>query len=133
MNDIFLSGYRPIGGYFCRGERETHTELRSKVMAASRKTRKPVARLISLVRRGLVKIVQGRAVDLYSVERVEADWGAAYRVCKVDDAGVERADPYHVHFDDATGDSCDCKGFIAHRHCKHRDGLKALIVAGKLS
>jgi hypothetical protein len=102
-------------------------------MATSRKSRKPVVRLISLVRPGLVRIVQGHAVDLYSVQRVEADWGTAFRVCKVDEAGVERADPYHVHFDAQTGDSCDCKGFIAHRHCKHRDGLAALIAAGRLS
>jgi hypothetical protein len=97
------------------------------------KSRKPLARLIALVRPGLVRIVQGHAVDLYSVERVAADYGTAFRVCKVDDAGAEKADPYHVHFDPETGDTCDCLGYLRHQHCKHRDGLKALIAAGKLS
>src|SRR5579883_1069958 len=102
-------------------------------MSATRKSRKPLVKLISLVRPGLVRIVQGHNADLYSVQRVEADWGIAYRVCKVDEAGVEQADPYHVHFDAELGNSCDCKGFISHHHCKHRDGLRALIAAGKLS
>jgi hypothetical protein len=32
----------------------------------------------------------------------------------------------------AEGDVCHCKGHARHGHCKHVDGLKALITAGKL-
>jgi hypothetical protein len=42
------------------------------------------------------------------------------------------ADTYHVHFDRTLGDSCDCKGFVAHRHCKHRDALAELRGRGLL-
>ena len=28
--------------------------------------------------------------------------------------------------------SCECKGFASHGHCKHSDGIAALIAAGKL-
>ena len=42
------------------------------------------------------------------------------------------ADTYHVHFDATLGDSCDCRGFVAHRHCKHRDALAELRGRGLL-
>jgi hypothetical protein len=49
--------------------------------------------------------------------------------------GVHEQQPecvYHVHFDATLGDSCDCKGFVAHRHCKHRDALAELVHRGLL-
>jgi hypothetical protein len=101
--------------------------------STARKPRVKPARFISLLANGLVHIAQGHNADLYTLQRVEADYGVAFRICKADDAGAETADPYHVHFDAETGDSCDCLGFLKHRHCKHCDGLKALLAAGKLS
>jgi hypothetical protein len=100
---------------------------------ASSKPRKKVARFIGVVRSGLLRIVQGNVTEFYTLANVPADYGTAFRICKADDSGAEKADPYHVHFDPETGDSSDCRGFIAHRHCMHRDGLRALIAAGKLS
>jgi predicted nucleic acid-binding Zn finger protein len=42
---------------------------------------------------------------------------------------------YHVHLDDATGDSCDCLGHIRWGHktvCKHVAGIKACLQAGRI-
>jgi hypothetical protein len=99
---------------------------------SGRKARVKPARAISLLTSGLVRIAVGHKADLYTLQRVEVDFGVGFRVCKADANGAENADPYHVHFDPETGDSCDCRGFIRHGHCKHRDGLAALIAAGKL-
>ena len=109
------------------------------------KSRKPVkpARTVHLLGRpdpvGLVEISVGKARTAYLLERVPADFGAAIALTKLELAEVEsgvheqrQADPYHVHFDKALGDSCDCRGFVAHRHCKHRDALAELRGRGLL-
>jgi hypothetical protein len=97
------------------------------------KSRKPVVRLISLVRPGLVRILEGHTETFYTLAPVPADWGRAFRICKADIHGMEIADPYHVHLDAELGDSCDCLGSLKHGHCKHRSGLRALLAAGKLN
>ena len=46
--------------------------------------------------------------------------------------GLEaNGETYHVNLD---GDkrTCECKGFLKWNHCKHADGLAALIAAGRL-
>jgi hypothetical protein len=49
----------------------------------------------------------------------------------VQKAGEEAA--YEVCLSaDGTADACDCKGFARWSHCKHRDGLAALVKAGRL-
>ncbi len=40
--------------------------------------------------------------------------------------------PYVTDVGGEFGDSCTCKGGKYHGHCKHIDGTRALIVAGKL-
>ena len=108
----------------------------------SRKTVKP-ARAVQLLGRpdpvGLVAITVGKARTAYLLERVPADFGAAFALTKLALVEVEpgvhqqQADcVYHVHFDRTLGDSCDCKGFVAHRHCKHRDALAELRGRGLL-
>jgi hypothetical protein len=105
-------------------------------LATATKTRKPVkpARAVQLLGRpnpvGLVAITVGKARTAYLLERVPADFGAAFALTKLAlveiEPGVHQQQPecvYHVHFDPALGDSCDCRGFVAHRHCKHRDAL----------
>jgi hypothetical protein len=114
-------------------------------MATSTQSRKPVkpARTVVLLSRpdpiGLLAILTGTDRTDYLLERVPADFGAAYSLTKLELVQVEpgvheqrQAEPYHVHFDRTLGDSCDCKGFVAHRHCKHRDALAELIGQGLL-
>jgi hypothetical protein len=58
-----------------------------------------------------------------------ADFGRAFQVEKI---GLTVNDsPYHVHIDGGRR-SCECKGFLRHGHCKHADGLAALVAAGRL-
>ena len=108
----------------------------------SRKTVKP-ARAVQLLGRpdpvGLVAITVGKARTAYLLERVAADFGAAFALTKLAlveiEPGVHQQQPdcvYHVHFDATLGDSCDCRGFVAHRHCKHRDALAELRGQGLL-
>src|SRR5437868_3453348 len=89
---------------------------------------------------GLVAITVGRKRTCYLLERVAADFGAAFALTKLVmveiEPGVHEQRPdytYHVHFDAALGDSCDCRGFVAHRHCKHRDALAELARRGLLA
>jgi hypothetical protein len=69
-----------------------------------------------------VKAVQSTP-SLTKLELVEVETGVFEQ---------RNADTYHVHFDRTLGDSCDCKGFVAHRHCKHRDALAELRGRGLL-
>ncbi len=114
-------------------------------MATSTQSRKPVkpARAVALLSRpdpiGLLAITVGKDRTNYLLERVPADFGAAFALTKLVmveiEPGVHEQRPdytYHVHFDKALGDSCDCKGFVAHRHCKHRDALAELRGRGLL-
>jgi hypothetical protein len=56
----------------------------------------------------------------------------AYRLTKfVAQRKPGEPDHYDVTVDDAHG-SCECKGFVFHGHCKHRDSLAALRRRGDL-
>jgi hypothetical protein len=66
--------------------------------------------------------------------RLPADRGAGglrpgFKVEKVGPEADGAA--YHVNID---GDrrTCECKGYLRHGHCKHGDGLAALLAAGRL-
>ena len=74
----------------------------------------------------VVNITVGKQSDRYYVAKVAADWGKGFTLAKF---GSE--DQYHVNLN-ADGNSCDCKGHLRHGHCKHADGLAALVKAGKL-
>lgn len=76
----------------------------------------------------------------YHVERVECDFGAAaFRLEKYAAQQVEgEENVYHVLLDlapegDHPSHSCECKGFLAHGHCKHLESLLALHRAGRLT
>jgi hypothetical protein len=75
---------------------------------------------------GVVRISVGGKSQDYFLCPLAADFGAAYLLEKI---GGEEA--YHVNLNGEQS-SCECKGFLAHGHCKHRDGLAALAAAGRL-
>jgi hypothetical protein len=114
-------------------------------MATVRTSRPRVkpARTVHLVNRpdpvGLLMIAAGKDRTTYILERVPADFGTAFALTKLAmveiEPGVHQQQPdcvYHVHFDATLGDSCDCRGFVAHRQCKHRDALAELRTQGLL-
>ncbi len=80
----------------------------------------------------VVRIAVGRQEADYVVEPIPSEIGGrGFRLNKVGpDADGE---VYHVLLTgDPRQDSCGCKGFARHSHCKHRDGLAALAAAGRL-
>lgn len=99
-------------------------------------TRKPArvkpARLCSLSPAGengarTLTLYVGAEVFTYRLLEVPVDFGRGFRLEKVDGS-----EGYWVHLDDATGDSCDCKGCLKWHHCKHAESLRALIANGKV-
>jgi hypothetical protein len=79
---------------------------------------------------GLVRISVGKDEADYLLTELAADFGRGFFVEKVG-AGEEDASAYQVNIEGGKG-ACDCKGHSRHGHCKHGDGLAALIAAGKL-
>jgi hypothetical protein len=77
---------------------------------------------------GVVRIAVGKDAADYLLDRLPSDFGTAFRVQK---AGEDAF--YNVNLSaDGTADVCDCKGFSRWARCKHRDGLAALVKAGRL-
>jgi len=71
----------------------------------------------------------GRKVEFfdYYLKPIPCQDGAAYEVSKLQGDG----ETYHVRI--ATdGNTCECKGFLAHGHCKHLASLVALRAAGRI-
>ena len=78
---------------------------------------------------GIVRIWVGQEYADYFLDPIPADFGRGFKVEKI---GLHcNEPPYHVNLD---GDkrTCDCKGFCRWSHCKHADGLAALVAAGRL-
>jgi hypothetical protein len=102
--------------------------------ARQRKPRPRPQRFIRLCYRpegtspGIVSIRVGKEAADYFLTAIPADFGRGFLVEKI---GLHAEGKYAVNID---GDkrSCECKGFGRHGHCKHADGIAALIVAGRL-
>jgi hypothetical protein len=109
-------------------------------VSPSKRPRKPRAKPARSIRvvvapgggTGVVRVHVGAETFDYSVREFASDIGGrAFELCKL---GLDAdGECYHVRL---TGDprqnSCSCKGFVRHSHCKHRDGLLALVNAGRL-
>jgi hypothetical protein len=78
---------------------------------------------------GVVQITVGTGHTDYFINELPADFGRGFKLMKLGLHATEG--DYHVNIDGAKR-SCDCKGFLRHGHCKHSDGLAALIAAGRL-
>jgi hypothetical protein len=74
---------------------------------------------------GVVRIHQGKEEDSYLLEPFAADFGRAFRLVKED------GEAYHVNLNGRQS-SCECKGFLRWHHCKHVEGLQALVSHGLL-
>ena len=77
---------------------------------------------------GVVRITVSKAAQDYILTVIPADFGRGFLVEKI---SFNAPASYHVNID---GDrrSCECPGHVQHGHCKHSDGLAALIAAGRL-
>jgi hypothetical protein len=77
---------------------------------------------------GVIRLtVNGEAQD-YFLTAIPADFGRGFTVEKV---GLDAAGKYAVNID-GEKKTCDCKAHLRHGHCKHADGLAALIARGLL-
>ena len=104
--------------------------------ARQRKPRPKPARFVRLVIKpdganslGVVRLtVAGRSAD-YLLTPIPADFGRGSQVEKI---GLDfDGSAYHVNLD-GEKKACECKGYLKWGHCKHADGLAALIAAGRL-
>jgi hypothetical protein len=118
-------------------EKGKHMHATATAPARQRKPRAKPARSIRLVVRpdggtGVVRINVGKQSADYSLREFRSDVGGrAFELVKV---GLEAdGECYHVRLTgNARQDSCDCRGFTRHSHCKHRDGLAALVAVARL-
>jgi hypothetical protein len=101
----------------------------------ARKPRAKPARSIRLAvppnadgRNGVVRITVGQAAQDYFLSRIPSDFGTAFCLEKV---GDEEGTAYNVNLA-ADRNLCDCQGHARWHHCKHADGLAALVQAGRL-
>src|SRR5262249_25056277 len=76
---------------------------------------------------------QGEESRAYALETLKSEFGAAFRLTKADD-GDGHAEEYDVCLDREHGfHSCECRGFLRWKHCKHVDSLLALVKSGRLA
>jgi hypothetical protein len=103
-------------------------------VTTSPKARKP-ARSIAILwpltsaTPGTVRITVGQESAEYTVSRLDADFGRAFRVRK---AGALEAYCVNLAAGQHQHSSCECKGWLRYGHCRHVSGLLALVAAGKL-
>ncbi len=99
-----------------------------------RKPRPKPARSIRLMVRpspetsGVVRITVGKDAQDYILTAVPADFGRGFLLEKV---SFDAPAAYHVNIDSHKR-TCECHGYNRWQHCKHSDGLAALIAAGRL-
>ena len=86
-------------------------------------------RVIRLIRRpdrdgvGVLSIVNKGQTQYYVFKEITCDIGG--RAFVVHRLGL--ANLYHVRVGEPRDCSCECLGFLRHGHCKHVQGLAALI------
>jgi hypothetical protein len=78
-------------------------------------------------RSGVRKIRE--VVDDYWLSRIPADFGQGFYLEKVGPEAEESR--YHVLLAEE-GASCECRGYLAHDHCRHVEALLSLRAAGEL-
>lgn len=114
-------------------------------MTTATKTRQRVkpqrgARILQPILDGIavIEIHVGKVRHTYEVRPMQADFGTAFRIHKMElvqkEAGVyelESTARYDVCLNEQQS-TCECKGFLRHAHCKHLDGLTVLRQRGSI-
>jgi hypothetical protein len=105
--------------------------------APARQQRKPRAKPERRIRlfaapiatmRGVVRITVGTEAKHYFLAPVPCDFGRGFQL---EGFELEGGAKYAVCLD-GEKTSCECKGFLKHGHCKHVEGLAALVKASRL-
>jgi hypothetical protein len=78
---------------------------------------------------GIVRITVGKDHADYFLTLIPADFGRGFKVEKI---GLTCNDPPYCVNIDGDKKTCECKGFLRHGHCKHADGLAALVAVSRL-
>ena len=99
--------------------------------------RKRNARLLAWLedlKAGVVRITEeGKPDDHYHLAEIPSDFGRGFSLEKMTDGNPLTCEtPYAVCID-GTRSTCECKGFLRWRHCRHVEALTALLEAGKLA
>ncbi len=101
-----------------------------------RKVRKPAVRTARVkvpfsadCGHAVVTLTVGKQADDYLIRRLPSDFGTAFAVEKVADPDGHS---YAVCLNGNGTGTCECLGYLRHGHCKHVEGLAALVRAGKL-
>jgi hypothetical protein len=112
----------------------------TKPASRTKKTAKPKDRTIRLLAKtptangtaGIFAVTEGDKTDRYFFQPMACDFGAAaYLVEKWSDVVQAVVEEYHVSLDGKES-SCECKGHLRWGHCRHVEGLSALIAAKKI-
>jgi len=83
---------------------------------------------------GVLSISTGKTWAQYAVVPFPAYGGRGFHMAKLTPGTDKEAESYDVFCDwtDPACDSCECKGWLYHGTCKHRDAACALIENGWL-
>src|SRR5262249_40891932 len=106
--------------------------MASSTKGTSSRQRRPQARHVRLCLKpagtspGGVRITVGKEAADYFVAPIPADFGRRFVGEEIGQEGR-----YAVNLDGGKR-TCECRGHLAHGHCKHADGLAALVAAGRL-
>jgi hypothetical protein len=82
---------------------------------------------------GKLTVTQGRDtkdVATYRVVEFKNALGRAFRLVKVAGGSDRETTNYDVLIDPHGHDSCECRGFLRHGHCKHVDAIRSMIAEG---
>jgi hypothetical protein len=77
----------------------------------------------------VIRIAVGKEAADYFVSRIFSDFGKGFRLEKINDPADSI---YRVNLSPDGTRTCDCPGHSWTGHCKHADGLAALVKAGRL-
>jgi hypothetical protein len=96
-------------------------------MPATATRKSKTTRTLRILAPGLVRITETaprgkQKVEYYAVKEITVDFGRGFEFAKF---GGDEA--HHVHVDEETGHTCDCKGFVRWAHCRHLSALLALL------